>query len=339
MAEEQQDLEPGLGFLYVLAYTDADEEIAALELRAMTGAVADGRLAFSPVACDIGPAAFTRVVVRVLARADDVDGLVPAVAGLGLAGERFAVDCVKVPPKPDFNGVEAEKRLADVIAGQADLTNPRRRYALVATAGGCWFGAIVSEGRRDWHNAHGQPRTFSNSLPPRLSRALVNLVAAPGDTLVDPCCGAGTVLVEAALVGARAEGYDLSWHAVGNSRANLDHFGLTVPVARADARTLEGHWDAAVIDLPYGHTSAADDDLYRDIVGNIARRVRRLAVVTGGPKDDLWREMGLTTRGLARTRATNLVRHTYLLDGLGAGTAVAGGEAPPAAPLEGMPSG
>jgi len=54
-----------------------------------------------------------------------------------------------------------------------------------------------------------------------------------------------------------------------------------VRAAKGDARELEGRWDAAVIDLPYGHTSVADDQLYLDVVGNVARRVKRLAVVDG----------------------------------------------------------
>lgn len=304
-----------MGFVYCLAFTDAEAELAALELWAMTGARAEGRLALSGVGCDISSAAYTRLCLRVLAGAEDAEALISRVAELGLSAEGFAIEVVKVPPKPEVHSVELCRRLADVIAGAPNLSSPRVRYAVVATQGRCWFGQVVSMARRDWHDSHSRPRHFSNSLPVRIARALVNLVAAPGDSLVDPCCGAGTVLIEAALVGVRAEGYDVSWPRVAQSRENLSHFGLSIPVAQADARRVEGGWDAAVADLPYGHTSAADDDLYADIVGNIAARVRRLAVVTGADKRYLWNEMGLQVLGLARVPASNLVRHIYLLAG------------------------
>jgi len=304
-----------MGFLYALAFTEAEAEIAALELWAMTAARAEGRLGFSSVGCDVGAAAYTRLCLRILAAAEEAQTLVGRVADLGLAAEGFAIEVAKVPPKPKVDSMALCKELADVIAGAPNLDSPRVRYAVVATQGGCWFGQVVSMSRRDWHDSHSRPGHFSNSLPVRLARALVNLVAVPGDTLVDPCCGAGTVLIEAALVGVRAEGYDAAWPRVAQSRENLSYFGLEVPVARGDARRLEGCWDAAVLDLPYGHTSFADDALYADIVANISARAGRLAVVTGADKSYLWREMGLRLLGTARVPTSNLVRHIYLLAG------------------------
>ena len=43
-----------------------------------------------------------------------------------------------------------------------------------------------------------KPNTFSNSLDIRLARTLVNLAAGDNDqvTIVDPCCGMGTVVLE-----------------------------------------------------------------------------------------------------------------------------------------------
>lgn len=306
-------IEPG--FVYSLAFTDAEAELAALELWAMTGARAEGRLALSCVGCDISSAAYTRLCLRVLAAGEDGETLTSRVAELGLAEEGFAIEVVKVPPKPPVNSMELRRRLADVISGAPDLDAPRVQYGVVATQGRWWFGRVASVARRDWHDSHSRPAHFSNSLPVRIARALVNLVAAPGDSLVDPCCGVGTVLIEAALLGVRAQGYDSSWPCVVRCRENLAYFGLDIPVARADARRLKGCWDAAVLDLPYGHTSVADDDLYADIVGNIAARARRLAVVTGADKSYLWSQMGLQVLGLARVPTSNLVRHVYLLAG------------------------
>ncbi|MCX7597821.1 MAG: hypothetical protein N2512_02990 [Armatimonadetes bacterium] len=306
----------GMGFMYTLAYMDFEAELAASELWAMTGACAEGRLAFSRVGCDISPAAYTRLCLRVLAAAEDTETLISRVSELRLSAEGFAIEVVKVSPKPMVHSLELCRQLADVVAGAPDLDSPRVRYAVAATQGRCWFGQVMSMACRNWHDSHARPGHFSNSLPVRMARALVNLVAAPGDSLVDPCCGAGTVLIEAALVGVRAEGFDVSWPRVAQSRQNLSYFGLSVPVARADARRLEGRWDAAVADLPYGHTSMADDDLYADIVGNIAARVRRLVVVTGAEKSYLWNQMGLRMLGSARVPTSNVIRHVYLLAGL-----------------------
>ncbi len=306
------------GFVYVAGFTDAEAEIAGLELQAMAGARLDGRLARAPVACDISTAAYTRLVVQVLAEAGDLEGLIGQVAGLGLQAEGFRVDVLRVPPKPALHTLETARRIADLIEGRPNLQGPVVEFAVVATEGWYAFGPIISRARRDWHDAGRRPHNFSNALPPRLARALVNCVAAAGDTLLDPCCGVGTVLIEACRVGARPVGMDIHPRRVQQARENLEFFNCAVPLHCADARKIEpaaNLYDAAVVDLPYGHTSRADDRLYLEIVDAVAECARRMAVVTGADKSALWQRLGLAELAHVRVPATTLVRHVYLLAG------------------------
>lgn len=306
---------PAGRFAYLVAYRPEEAEIAALELLRMTGARLEGRLAWSCVACDISVAAYTRLVLEVLAQAESFERLLEQTAALGLAAQGFAVDVERVPPRPRIVSQEAARRLADLIEGRPNLSHPRVRFLLVAQEGRYLFGRVISLARRDWHDAGERPVNFSNSLTPRLSRAVVNLVAAPGDTLLDPCCGSGTVLIEAEWLGVRARGWDLAQSHVEMTLRNLAHFGCRTPVAQGDARELTAEADAAVLDLPYGHTSRADDELYLGIVSRVARCVRRLAVLTGADKAYLWRQLELQVLALARVPETNLVRHVYVLRG------------------------
>src|SRR3989338_2127247 len=77
-------------------------------------------------------------------------------------------------------------------------------------------------GERDY----GRPAIQSKEgmLPPKLARILVNLSGAkPDDTLLDPFCGSGTILMEATLMGfSDLVGSDISQKAVENARKNLD---------------------------------------------------------------------------------------------------------------------
>ena len=63
----------------------------------------------------------------------------------------------------------------------------------------------------------------SGTLPPKLARMMVNLARLPlKGTLLDPFCGSGTILTEAAISGiAEADGVDISAKAVSESRENL----------------------------------------------------------------------------------------------------------------------
>ena len=71
-----------------------------------------------------------------------------------------------------------------------------------------------------------RPRTdaFVGMLPPKLARMMINLAAgqiAPPARLLDPFCGTGVVLQEAALLGYDPYGTDLSEKMVEYSRENL----------------------------------------------------------------------------------------------------------------------
>ena len=55
-----------------------------------------------------------------------------------------------------------------------------------------------------------RPYFHPTALKPKLARAMVNLArVGEGDTILDPFCGTGSILIEAALVGAKPVGIDL----------------------------------------------------------------------------------------------------------------------------------
>ncbi|MFW9870344.1 MAG: DNA methyltransferase [Candidatus Thorarchaeota archaeon] len=60
------------------------------------------------------------------------------------------------------------------------------------------------------------------STSPKLCRSLLNLAGArPGDTILDPFCGTGTLLMEAAILGMNCIGVDIDANQVQGARSNL----------------------------------------------------------------------------------------------------------------------
>jgi DNA modification methylase len=60
------------------------------------------------------------------------------------------------------------------------------------------------------------------STSPKLCRTLLNLAGArPGDTVLDPFCGTGTLLMEAAILGMRCIGVDIDSNQVQGARSNM----------------------------------------------------------------------------------------------------------------------
>lgn len=68
------------------------------------------------------------------------------------------------------------------------------------------FGRLEDEPDRLTHAFH----TYPAKMHPGLAGALVRGFSKPGDALLDPFCGSGTVLVEAMVSGRRSRGVDLN---------------------------------------------------------------------------------------------------------------------------------
>ena len=83
------------------------------------------------------------------------------------------------------------------------------------------------------------------STSPKLCRSLLNLAGArPGDTILDPFCGTGTLLMEAAILGMKCIGMDIDSDQVQGARSNMRWLAkdlgekLQYDIFKGDARKL-----------------------------------------------------------------------------------------------------
>ncbi|MHB8438532.1 MAG: TRM11 family SAM-dependent methyltransferase [Acidimicrobiales bacterium] len=91
---------------------------------------------------------------------------------------------------------------------------------------------------------------------PNLARRIIEEYSEPGDLVVDPMCGIGTTLAEAAVIGRRATGIESEQRWATVAEDNLDHMldrdhRLLAKVVCGDARNLAAHLGdvAGTVDL------------------------------------------------------------------------------------------
>jgi SAM-dependent methyltransferase len=108
--------------------------------------------------------------------------------------------------------------------------------------------------------AHMRAMERPGALRPSAAAAMVVLAGEASGRLLDPCCGSGTILVEAITRGWIPVGVDIDPEAVTAARANAGQHALIV---RGDARALpfgDGVFAAAVSNLPFGRAQRVDGD-------------------------------------------------------------------------------
>lgn len=300
-----------MSYFYLLTGSPDERELAALELWVLAGVEAADACAEGAVAADVTGAAYTRFCAETLATGTNLAELVAATEAASLAFDQFRIEVYRPAPKAPEGRTEIARRVADALLGRPNLSFPQVRLAVVAQAGAWRLGRIVSVSRQDWRQWR-PPVNFSAALPAQMARALVNLVAAPGDTLLDPCCGMGTVVAQAAQRGVRAVGVEISKKLAGRAAAALRAGGWRGLIVAGDGRCLVGRFEAAVVDLPYGRTSNVAPGLYQDLLGNVARLARRVVVVAARPLEETLEAVGLRLVRRAGAQSGRLTRHVYL---------------------------
>ncbi|MFD2614133.1 TRM11 family SAM-dependent methyltransferase [Paenibacillus gansuensis] len=299
-----------------------------MELRALFGPdpwagtgleppVGDVRCLVSRRALDPGRSPFLKYRLAVEFTAATLEELAEQAAALELGDgvSTFKVRYVEaVRGAADYAEQRAiERAVGARVRGTADMRAPELLLG-VARLGSRWVLGGCAESGAAWLAHQHKPRQYSTALSTRVARAVAN-IAVPepaGVRAVDPCCGIGTVLVEALSMGIDIVGYDINPLAVTGARANLAHFGMEAPVAIADMRGLDGRYDAAVLDMPYNLCSVLPPDEQAEMLASLRRLAGRAVIVTAEPIDEAIGAAGFTVADRCDVRKGRFVRQIIL---------------------------
>jgi len=212
--------------------------------------------------------------IRRAAQATDLNSVIDV-------GETFAVRIKRVKKysaKSDTMNLErklGKHILNNTTKTKVNLEKPAKTFFGVLTSNKFVFGVKLTE---------ITPKTFSerrprkkpffhpSAMPSKLARCMVNLARAKrGELVLDPFCGTGSVMVEAAFVGCRVLGFDVQRRMAEGTRRNLKHFGVEPDgLVIADSRKLPlTRIDHVVTDPPYGKSATTMKSTTEQIVKGV----------------------------------------------------------------------
>ena len=296
-------------YIYTFACREDELSLCQLEMRAFFGVEAPANIMKSTVAIDPSRSPFIKERVEVLYQGDSLNEVLLQVEAIVLVDETFKVIFVKLndlAPEAKISYEEQraiERNLGMHITGEADVHHPKYVYGIV-TLGGRWYFGNYLKNTAVWLHHMKKPRNYSIALTTRLARAAAN-IAVPkpeGIKAIDPCCGIGTVLVEALSMGIDMVGRDINHFIVRGARENLSHFGLEGEVVVGAIANISTHYDVAIIDMPYNLFSTITIEEQFSILQQARRIASKVIIISIESLDTMIADAGLTIldRGVAK---------------------------------------
>lgn len=166
----------------------------------------------------------------------------------------------------DFNGCHGSREepvLGNLLNGKGRIDFRHPDFVVMVYHCDRWYAGIEVWSRRsekvEERRAPMRPFFSPISLSPKIARLMINLSGtSSGDTIFDPFCGTGGILIEAAIMGRKIIGNDFSLSMASGTKLNLKYYGIRgYMIYNSDILELNlpQSVDAIVTDMPYGRNS------------------------------------------------------------------------------------
>ena len=217
-----------------------------------------------------------------------------------LIAEAGTLDELKLPPYESFavrvsrlggggHSSEIINAVAAKVRGKVDLGSPEAVIRVFTDGKRYWVAEQLYEYREKElaaRDVNARLVFHPTSLQPKYARLLLNLSGVVRGKILDPFCGVGGILLEAADMGLHAQGVEISESYAEGARENAWFYRLEKKISVDNADFLEwegGKYDAVVTDLPYGKSSGLFgkklDALYLGAFKKMGRHSGRLVVM------------------------------------------------------------
>ncbi|MFX1565051.1 MAG: THUMP domain-containing protein [Promethearchaeota archaeon] len=193
---------------------------------------------------------------------------------------RFGVKITRLkrePTKLDVDDLQSKvgSIIWEAMSGTVEvaLESPDLWFLGVINENQFYFGPHLASRSRKAFSARRSPlRPFfvPSAIHPKIARVLVNLSRArPGSYVVDPFCGTGGLLLEAAEIGCIPVAFDIDSIMVSGSKQNLSHYRIPFFGGLADARApsiRNANVEAIATDPPYGRSSSTKGAAVKELI-------------------------------------------------------------------------
>jgi tRNA G10 N-methylase Trm11 len=308
-------------YIYITASNEDERSLCKLEMRSLFGIEPSFNLVESEIRVEPSRSPFIKGRIEVLFEGESIGEISELAKAIELEGATFKVvvidhDDQDANGKIEYGDKRAiEREIGLRIRGKAEMRKPDRVFGVMRMDRN-WRMGVLTQGEALWLKHNDKPRKYSTALSTRVARAVVN-IAVPrteGVRAIDPCCGIGTVLVEALSMGIDIVGREMNPLAAIGARENLAYFGFGAKVTLGDMREIMEVYDAAIIDMPYNLCSVLSHGEKLEMLRSARRFAGRAVIVTIETMDDIVEQAGFTITDRGTVNKGQFIRHVMVCE-------------------------
>ncbi|MFT5878717.1 MAG: tRNA (guanine10-N2)-dimethyltransferase [Dokdonia sp.] len=270
-------------YIYTFNYENIERDLCLLESKYIFTKEVNNKLLFSDLEVSPSSSAFIKNRLEIISFSLNYADLIHKIKKEHIRVDEFKVEYIVFEGDTTAYAERLEKlrEIGFCIEGMHEYYKPTITYA-VCYHQGTWYFGVLLKNNFEWHKHKQKPHSFSNSISVNIGKSLVNIAAKANKetTLLDACCGVGTILLEARFAGFTMDGCDINEKTAKNAQINLAYFNYTAHIYHSDIKDIKGSYDAAIIDLPYNLFTSATDSAIEHIMTYTAKITDRLVIVS-----------------------------------------------------------
>lgn len=243
-------------YLYLISSRREYRELCSLEMKYLFGKTTTDSYHLTNQSIHVSRSTFFKGKVSILFNEESLEILEEKLNNNPLDTEDYYIHFYKADTVDYKTRLTALRRIGYTILGDFAIKNPNVEFVLTKI-NNRWIFGMLENNPNDWINRKQKPVNYSHALEVKFAKSIVNLAIGNDftKTVVDPCSGIGTVLIEALAMGVTIKGYEINPLVANNSRINISHFNFKPDVTKLDMHQITEHFDVSILDLPYGHYS------------------------------------------------------------------------------------
>lgn len=302
-------------YLYTTNYSKDEESLCKMETKCLFNKPLDGKHLFSDIYVDPSRSPFIKKCISIMYTGETMKQIIEQIVMDKLTSADYKVAYINATDEimgfHEKRSIEFE--IGFSILGEAEMKKPTIVFGITKVDNKWVFGECESN-NSDWLLHNTKPFSYSNALKVNVCRALVNI--AVGNNLdlsvVDPCCGIGTVLIEAISMGINIRGYEINSYIGKNAKTNLRYFGYEDVITICDMNDIKNKFNVAIVDLPYGIFTQITTEEQLAIMDSTRRIANRMVIITFDEMEQQITSVGFHIDDKCTVSKGTFKRHIYI---------------------------